>query len=273
MLSRNRELFPLPVSPLHGLSATSASKSLSRAVRRRICRKNHNSTWLADGFRSINELSGYPFSSPPEGPCNASQAAAVDYMTGLYSKVPPPPEGLTGAGALSELCAASSRYSPVETAGAAPYNKDLVSWPPAGTIPCDIVSNLSEADSHLVVGWETSMLNSLDERQVHSAAADRPRPFLDPSLVAKPAVYGDFVATLHEAGMLQWRIGGPSYLGIFFVRKKSGKLRIILDTRDLNGFFKAPPSTQLPSASAFAGLETQRGHNVYFGAGDIADCF
>ena len=60
---------------------------------------------------------------------------------------------------------------------------------------------------------------------------------------------------------------------VYFVTKKRGKIRIILDTRDVNGFFKSPPSTHLPSAAAFAALETDGSQELSFGVGDIADCF
>ena len=80
--------------------------------------------------------------------------------------------------------------------------------------------------------------------------------------------------------MLEWRLGGESLLGIFFVPKKNGKLRIILDTRDVNGFFSRPPSTRLPSAAAFSSLETwplveDTGEKkpIFFSSGDIMDCF
>ena len=56
----------------------------------------------------------------------------------------------------------------------------------------------------------------------------------------------------------------------FFVAKKNGKLRIIFDTRVVNTYFKTPPSTRLPTSSAFSSLETSD-KPVYVASGDL-DC-
>ena len=46
-------------------------------------------------------------------------------------------------------------------------------------------------------------------------------------------------------------------LGVAFVSKKDGSLRIISDTRVLNLDFKEPPSTHLPTATAFGNIEVE----------------
>eukprot|EP00959_Pyramimonas_sp_CCMP1952_P149979 3138347-Pyramimonas_sp.AAC.1 len=46
-------------------------------------------------------------------------------------------------------------------------------------------------------------------------------------------------------------------VGLFFVKKKHQVQRIIFDARLANCDFMPPPSTHLPSAAAFAKLETQ----------------
>eukprot|EP00973_Karenia_brevis_P012003 1630383-Karenia_brevis.AAC.1 len=62
-------------------------------------------------------------------------------------------------------------------------------------------------------------------------------------------------------------------LGIFFVAKKSGGIRIIFDTRILNCSFIDPPSTALPSAAAFANIETDPQREFFFASADIRNCF
>ena len=46
-----------------------------------------------------------------------------------------------------------------------------------------------------------------------------------------------------------------SRLGIFFVRKKSGKLRLIIDCRRTNAIFKKPPKGHVVTSTAFGELE------------------
>jgi hypothetical protein len=62
-------------------------------------------------------------------------------------------------------------------------------------------------------------------------------------------------------------------VGIFFVKKKSGDLRLIFDTRRSNCKFEAPPYTGLPSAEGLADLEAGVDHPLIFGAGDVEVCF
>eukprot|EP00959_Pyramimonas_sp_CCMP1952_P178802 3737445-Pyramimonas_sp.AAC.1 len=49
--------------------------------------------------------------------------------------------------------------------------------------------------------------------------------------------------------------GQPHTVGLFFVPKKSGALRIIFDTRAANCKFLDPPATRLPSAASFGAIE------------------
>ena len=179
----------------------------------------------------------------------------------------------TPAKALWELCGSASRYFPTEQFLVAPYTEDLVSWPPEGTVASPIEGLLSGADRTMVCEWETSILRDESERRSHFTLASRVQPYLEPSLVKRPEVYSDFLRRLEAAGMLTWRVGGPSLLGTFFVRKKSGRLRLILDTRDVNSFFLLPPSTHLPSSAAFAAVETDGTKPLHFAGGDICDFF
>ena len=73
--------------------------------------------------------------------------------------------------------------------------------------------------------------------------------------------------------MLEFINEDVTYLGVFLVRKKSGQLRIIFDTRVANTFFKQPPHTSLPTAAAIAGVEARHGEELYFSAGDIESAF
>ena len=58
--------------------------------------------------------------------------------------------------------------------------------------------------------------------------------------------------------MIHWSLSSqstPPNVGVFFVTKKNGKIRIIFDTRIANCFFKAPPKTRLPTAAAWSAVE------------------
>ena len=80
---------------------------------------------------------------------------------------------------------------------------------------------------------------------------------------------------MSSRGMLSWERakGRQGSLGFFlFVKKKSGAQRIIFDTRVANCRFVDPPSTRLPSPSAFASLEAEGGP-LYVASGDLDVAF
>ena len=86
--------------------------------------------------------------------------------------------------------------------------------------------------------------------------ASKPQEFLgrvatDTVLANDHAAYGDFLQTLWDRGMLITKTA-IKVCGPFFVTKKDGSLRLILDTRDSNALFAEPPYTPLASAPRMA---------------------
>eukprot|EP00959_Pyramimonas_sp_CCMP1952_P123059 2572426-Pyramimonas_sp.AAC.1 len=73
--------------------------------------------------------------------------------------------------------------------------------------------------------------------------------------------------------MVELRTRREFEVGIFFVRKKSGKLRLIVDARSVNQNLRRPTSIQLASTAAMVGLEAEPGDMLEFSIQDIADCF
>eukprot|EP00959_Pyramimonas_sp_CCMP1952_P431965 9046335-Pyramimonas_sp.AAC.1 len=71
--------------------------------------------------------------------------------------------------------------------------------------------------------------------------------------------------------VIEWAVASsPSSsfsVGIFCVEKSGGKLRLVFDTRMAKTFFTAPPSTVLPTPSAWAPLESTG--DFFVAQGDI----
>ena len=85
---------------------------------------------------------------------------------------------------------------------------------------------------------------------------------------------GRFLSRLHESRMLSFVPGRFDHtVGVFFVVKKSGQLRLILDTRKANTFFRRPKCAHLPTPAAWCSLEVSEGDTLFTAAGDIADAF
>ena len=62
-------------------------------------------------------------------------------------------------------------------------------------------------------------------------------------------------------------------MGVFFVQKKNGSIRLIIDARITNQRFRTPPGVPLSSAEAFADVECEEGQPVYISTTDVQNCF
>ena len=165
----------------------------------------------------------------------AGTASALENIARAFDGLPDIPAGLTQEGALSELLQNSSVYSDAR-ADVRPYSKELVSWPPEGSVPCPLIQGLSDADCKWFTNWQSHMLrnDSQKDRFESNSTQPPPKPHKDKSLFSSPRLYGEFLVRLRKANMLRWRTckpGEDGVLGIFFVTKKDGTLILIFDTR------------------------------------------
>ena len=205
---------------------------------------------------------------------NHGQGLCIDRIREVYAGVPAPPAGLTPAQAFSCLRGSSTGYSPVPLQGArVTFDLERCSMPPPLNCAHPVVQSLSGKPHEEIVNWRERILKPESERHDYMHGKDRIKPYLDPKLVRDSKVYAKFLQRLDGAGILSWKVGIQSWLGVFFVAKKNGKLRIILDTRDVNGVFKPPPYTGLPTAAALTSIETNPDETIWFAGADIADCF
>ena len=125
--------------------------------------------------------------------------------------------------------------------------------------------------NELLCEWEAKLLRPKSEALALQQKLGLVAPYTDPSLVRSKRKYARFIQRLFEAGMIRYATEGEVTVGVFFVKKTSGKIRIILDTRIVNTEFKTPESTRLPSAGSFASLETPNGFSLHHG--DVCDAF
>ena len=67
--------------------------------------------------------------------------------------------------------------------------------------------------------------------------------------------YSKFVQRMHGVGLVDYSLHCECELDVFFVHKKSGKIRLILDCRRANARFRAPPGTELLRSKGFSNIE------------------
>jgi len=247
-LSRQRDLFPLPYFEEKSFDS---SRSLSRVVKRRLLRRQHTVEWINDGVHCLNRLAGVPSAAPP-GSIPAASKVALDNIAQQYLRLgPPPADGSKPEGALHELLGASSVYHS-ERQDLRSYARDLVSWPTTGNRPMCVGDGLAAADKEWLHDWQVHLLRDKQAFEQDAAAFGAHRIYCDPLLFRSPKKYASFLSELKSRGMLRWRKakGEAGKLGVFFVAKKDGRLRIVFDTRLLNLMFIPPPF----HAVAFGGL-------------------
>ena len=90
-----------------------------------------------------------------------------------------------------------------------------------------------------------------------SASLDDMVAYWDPCLRRNRKKLLSFYRALYKRGLLRitWRGRARGQLGMFFVKKKDGSLRLILDARRANLRFADPPGVSLCSSESFARIE------------------
>ena len=96
---------------------------------------------------------------------------------------------------------------------------------------------------------------------------------MDPVLKHSVKKYSDFVGVLHSCGLVKFCQSAKVTNGLFFVRKKSGKLRMILDAWPANQLFRKAPTGQNGSAASFGELRQDPGVPLYIAQYDVKDYF
>ena len=95
-------------------------------------------------------------------------------------------------------------------------------------------------------------LNS-EELESLNARHAVPNPYRDPAL-RQPVARKDFLRRFAGVGLLCGCEVVDSQVGFFFVKKKGGQQRLIVDARKANHLMRLPPKTRLGYAAAMAEL-------------------
>ena len=115
----------------------------------------------------------------------------------------------------------------------APFRREDVSWPEqAGG--ASLVSSLPRADRECVTEARERLSLTPEELRARVEIEGKPRPHWDEVLREDEEAYVGFVEELARRGMVSYELSCDDHVAIFFVRKKSGQLRMIVDARRLH---------------------------------------
>ena len=102
---------------------------------------------------------------------------------------------------------------------------------------------------------------------------DRIKTYMDEKLRASPEAYAAFIKELFVRGMIEFVTEAASIMTPFFVKKKNGKQRLVLDCRSSNLLFHKPPDVALAAGYSFAQLELEPGAELFIAQSDVKDYF
>ena len=242
---RTRDLLPLPfvereVAPHDGFS---------RGCQRRILRRRHRADEINRTIGALNSMFGGQGAGNDYGSldyklrgASGVQQEALDFVSKAVSAMGSPPEGLTCSEALRQLRATSGYVEDQATGALAPYVPGTVSLPEEGWRPIALDALWGQDGRESVGSYVQQQLLPADEARCRLRACGVGRPYGDPRL-KHPRTYSDFVKRLAQSNLVDFSSDpGFESIALFFVTKKNGSLRMIVDARRSNCHFREPDS-------------------------------
>ena len=257
--NRHGDPFPIFVprcSPRHEGGVGPSRRGAQRQSRfqhreRRVGQVVQQLSWLADGSSCARPPS---VCAPADSrPMTAAQVSVVDRVRRRVAQCGPPPSDLSSHEALDELLQCTDHYG-VEAKHMASYEFEKVKILSKDFKVHDLCDVCPPEVSRVLADPERFIFR--DPAQVDRAnESDRPvRPYWDPKL-REPQELRRLVDRLRELGLIGFRREVRGRIGIFFVKKKDGSQRLIIDAREANRLHKRPPHSWLGTVGALKRLD------------------
>ena len=124
-----------------------------------------------------------------------------------------------------------------------------------GTVPKD-ARRLVEPDAVHALNEPDRYIVKSDRMLDELASEPRPTPYWDPSVRRDPRRMRRLVSVLADANLLGFRRKAKAFVGLFFIHKKDGNQRMVVDyARVANMCHREPPRSDLAMPSALASLD------------------
>eukprot|EP00435_Cladocopium_sp_Y103_P026023 s1915_g6.t1 len=277
-LPRQRDLLPLPLFEPDGdgdRHRRPDRAKLSTGAYRRQMRRYDNVCRANQAISAINSLAGC--SEAKSGAPTGAQQCAMQGILQTMVERPRTNSTIAMREAVSELLhyRPSSAYGELEETGTTtvrPFQKSLISLPEPGAVTHDALDLVDEVGREILMAFHDTMLRDVENDPARKLPGDI-TPYMDVKLKASSTLYGEFIRDLWDRGMLDFLHQAKSVVTPFFVAKKSGRLRMVLDCRVSNAYFQDPPDIALPAGHSFSQLEIPDGHDLFIAQIDIRDYF
>ena len=265
---RWRELFPLPTSePTAHLSGLSTSQRRRRAkVRQRV--------------HEVNEISGClneMYSSTHLGQIHQPTLAQRQSHHTIFQQLGRtnlPKQRCNEREAIQELLHSHVSYDGGTTSSTVrPYDRDLISLPQVGAKLVSLPEVLDPIGREVVEGAAERMMLDEDAWGRISEEQSGFRPYMDKVLANDKQKYNQFIVDLFDKNMVDFTAKPKDLISPFFVKKKNGKLRLVLDCRGVNRRFLPPPPMALSAGSTWSQVQIGKDEKLFVAQSDVKDYF
>ena len=211
---------------------------------------------------SINRLASatlrgslHAYNEPPRS-CRPTrvQVDMVDSIARRVFEYGEPPGDLSPESALLELCASRDLYSQ-EPQNLAPYQADKLKVAKGGIVTKSATALLRPEVAGLLSNFRECIERPPADLEQVLSDGSPPVPYWDPVLKSSTEQRHGLFRRLIRLGIFGPHTGIKCKVGVFFVKKKDGSIRMVIDSRLPNLYHRRPPRASLGTAQALAELD------------------
>ena len=269
-----RDIYPMPPMPNSEIPAG----RFSRKCRRRIGQRKHFEEEVNHTIDSLNILFGaagkhlqHSWGAEYMVP-NAAQSQVLEFVKSACRRVGKPP-ATSGSEALEELRVAEGYEDLPTSSPLGSFNPDLVSLPTAEMNPIPLSHLWGPGGRQEVEDFSHTQTLSTTEAEQRLLDSGVEKCYEDPQF-RDPHKYAEFIKRLFTLKLVDMSLQpAVERVGIFFVKKKGGKLRMILDCRRSNCHFADPKPIKLATGEAMARIELEPDQQLYTASADLQNAF
>ena len=180
-------------------------------------------------LEALNSLCGFD-GVEPVGPPSDAQRCTVGRMREAVANRPPPEGAPNAEAAARALLGARAGYSSGSgEVMLAPYQAGAVSLV-ANALDGPMVEDVTSGAARLYLDeWEERMLRTDADYQDMLEKDGTIEPCMGSTLKNCSHLYLKFLKDLKRRGLLRWTRAPKERVAVFFVRKKNGKWRLVID--------------------------------------------
>lgn len=262
-----RELFPLPHISLGQPPPNPSQHQRRKAARHR--KVVYQSNAIIDTLNSMY-APGFSHVAEESGSQRAAQRSIYKQVQEVGSHIPMYSE----REASQELLHSCLSYAGEEASTTVrPFNRSLVSIPEVGAMAPHLSAVLDPYGREILQDPDANLFVSGDEWGQIIERGQNIEPYMDEVFRNSTSTYIEFVKDLWDRGMVSFTDRPRSTITPFFVAKKDGRLRLVLDFRAVNQMFRSPPPLAMSAGFSWSRLKVPQEQTLYTAQTDVKDYF